>query len=364
MKRYYVLIPFLFVVLVAGGVLLNPSSTTRAQDFGTGPWTAQYYNATDFVTNPQSTTYTYTTLNLNFPDVPRDSAGNAIPGLGADNFSVRFTSSQNFAAGTYLFSLTVDDYARVSIDGVEIFALGQGSVLPNVNRQVFVVLTAGVHSMTVEMVEFNSNALVQFSWTLQGAAVTTPGVQPTFGPTATFGPTPTPLPTALPAIPPGALAATVIRANILNVRDVPSTGGNRIWRIRRGESYAVVGRDERARWFLLELGGFQGWAYGYYLGFNSNEFNAPIVSGNALVNLAGFTDTGVRIQTEAGLRLRSDPSTAAVQTGRIPWGAFLPVVGRTSDNGWFQVVWLGTVGWIAAGFVEVREGDLNAVPVR
>lgn len=361
MNKRLLFISTALILLLLGGLVLNLPGTTVAQDFGVGPWSAQYFNSTNF-TNPAGTA-TYTTLNLLAPDLPRDGAGNPITGVGADNFSVRFTSSQNFQAGTYLFTLTADDYGRATIDGVEVFPLNQ-SIPPNTPRQVFVVLTAGVHTMVVEVIEFTLTASVQFQWGLQGAVGTTPGVQPTFGPTVTFGPTPTPLPTALPAIPPGALTATVIRANVLNIRDVPSTGGNRIWRVRRRETYAVVGRDERARWFLLELGGFQGWAYGYYLGFNGNEFNAPVISGNALVNLAGFPDTGVRMQTEAGLRLRAAPSTDSTQIGRITWGAFLPVVGRSADGLWYQTVWLGTVGWVSAPFVEIREGDLNTVPIR
>ncbi|MCU0476043.1 MAG: SH3 domain-containing protein [Anaerolineae bacterium] len=169
----------------------------------------------------------------------------------------------------------------------------------------------------------------------------------------------------MPFIPAGALTATVIRASVLNVRDAPSTGGNRLGRILRGETYAVLGRDADARWFLLQLGGYQGWAYGYYLFVNGNEFNAPVTSPFGTLGVpAGVVDTGVVAQSRATLVLRDVPSVAGNQIGRVTWGAFLPVVGRTGDGFWYQVVWKGTVGWVYSPYTELTQGDLNAVPVR
>jgi hypothetical protein len=133
-------------------------------------------------------------------------------------------------------------------------------------------------------------------------------------------------------------------------------------RVLRGQTYAVVGRDADARWFLIQLHGMQGWVWWYYLFVNGNEFNAPIVGPYVTAgNPAALT--GVVVQTEATLRLRADPTTASTQIGRIPWGDLLPVLARTRD-GWYQVVFRGTTGWIASGFVKVVEGNVNSVPLR
>ena len=83
----------------------------------------------------------------------------------------------------------------------------------------------------------------------------------------------------------------------------------------------------------------------------------------ATASQTGVTDTGVIGQTRAGMKLRGAPTTLSDQTGRITWGAFLPVVGGTADNTWYQVVWKGTVGWVWSNFVPIRFGDLNNVPV-
>jgi uncharacterized protein YraI len=148
------------------------------------------------------------------------------------------------------------------------------------------------------------------------------------------------------------------------VRDAPSVGGNRLGRILRGQTYQIVGRDPDARWFLLQLGGYQAWAYGYYLFVNGNEFNAPVRSATTAFGIpAGFNDTGVIVQTHATMRLRSEPDVTAPQTGRVTWGAFLPVAGRTAAGDWYQVLWKGTIGWVYTGFTDVVQGDYNNIPV-
>ncbi len=342
--------------------LFGAASPSAAQ---VSPWTAIYYPNTSF-TNPIPTPYTYNTLNLNFgTGVPKDAAGNDIPGMPADNFSARFSSVQNLPSGNYIFTLRVDDRANVRLNGVQIFSRTE----PGTDAaQVF--LPGGNVTMEVDYIEFFADAFIELVWQPVGGVPGQPGQpgQPGFFPTV--GPTPTPEPTArptftaLPPIPPGALTATVIRAGVLNIRNAPTTGGDVIGRILRGQTYAIVGRDQNARWFLLQLGGYQGWANGYYLGFNTNEFNAPITSGNTLfINPPAVPDFGVRAQTQAGLRLRAAPTTASQQIGRINWGAFLPVIGRTANGQWWKVVWRGTVGWVASGFAIIVEGDIRNVPI-
>ncbi|HEX2619475.1 MAG TPA: SH3 domain-containing protein, partial [Phototrophicaceae bacterium] len=267
-----------------------------------------------------------------------------------DNFSIRWTGAQDFPAqGTYRFFIQRDEDAEVVIDGVTIIPFQGG--IGSSNYTVDVSVPAGSHVITVSYKEFTGNAYVNFYW----QAITT----------GTAGPTFTPTRTSLPPIPPGALTATVIRASVLNIRDAPSLGGGRLGRVFRGETYAIVGRDESARWFLLQLGGYQGWAWGYYLFINGNEFNAPIRSPFGTIGVpAGVTDTGVVAQALSTMRLRAQPNVAATQTGRITWGGFLPVIGRTADGYWYQVVWKGTVGWVYSPYLKLMQGDINAVPIK
>ncbi|NDJ60423.1 MAG: SH3 domain-containing protein [Chloroflexi bacterium] len=346
-----VLLPSLVDVSpVAESRVFEPIQQPTA-NFGTG-WTAEYYNNTT-LSPPIDTTRAESIINFDF--------GTGAPpntGLGADMFSIRFRSTQFFQAGTYEFAARSDDGIRVFIDNQ--LVLDRFVNRPDTTdrfQQTFPV--AGNRQITVEYFDNTDIALVQFQWFFVGAQITpvvtvTPG-----GPT----PTPTPIPpTGLPEIPPGALSGTVVRATVLLVREAPFFSAPVVGRVRRGQTYQVIGRDPDARWFLLQLSGFTGWVWGFYLNVNGNEFNAPVQSPFITQgNPASLT--GVVGQTRAGLRLRAQPTTASPQTGRIPWGDILPIIGRTPDGGWYQVVFRDTVGWVAAGFVGIVEGDLNVVPI-
>lgn len=338
------------LLLVITSVVLGQSGS------GTG-WTAQYFNNTTLSGSPVYTETLPGGINANW------GTGSPNPLVPVDNFSARFTSVQLFTQGTYEFVASSDDGIRVFIDNVLVLDRFIGRILTTDRFQQ--TLTAGSHSLTVEYFEGIDQAAVQFQW-FQVSGLPTPGVPTPFGPPVTAGPTPTSTripPTSLPPIPPGALTGTVIRATVLLVRGAPYLGAPVVGRVLRGQTYAVIGRDHDARWFLLQLSGTRGWVWGYYLFVNGNEFNAPEL-GPFVVQGDPAAMTGVVAQTTATLRLRAAPTVLSDQIGRIPWGDLLPVIGRTAAGDWYMVVFRGTQGWIASGFVEIVEGDVGAVPVR
>lgn len=345
--RASVVTALLFMLLL--GVMMSLSVLrVQAQTFGDS-WLGQYYNNPDFSGSP-SFSRLDSQINFNF------GAGSPVSGfINPNNFSIRWTTTEDFSEGRYRFTVVVQDGARVVIDGqIIIDQLGNTGSQQSFSADYNV--PEGIRQLQVDFVAREGNSAVQFFWTPLEALP-----DPEFTP----GPTATPAPTSLPAIAPGALAGTVIRARVLNVRDAPSLGGNVIDRVFRGQTYAIVGRDPDARWFLIQMADKQGWVFGYYIFTNLNEFIAPVVSASSVMNLPpGVNDTGVLGQTRAGLRMRGEPNLNSEQTGRIDWGAFLPIVGRTSGGDWYQVVWKGSVGWVFSGFVNIRYGDLNNVPVR
>lgn len=346
MKRRLAALIFLLTAVFVLGLVVNMGS---AQNFGAN-WTGQYYNCLNF-SCPVFQSRVDTAINFNF------GAGAPISGMNADNFSIRWTGVQNFpVTGVYQFSAIADDSIKVFFDGVVIIDVPSPQAAPTV---VSLNVTAGPHTIIVEYQELSLNALVQFQWSEPGAA----GQTATEGPTPTAGPTNTPTVTALPPIPPGAITATVIRASVLNVRDAPSTGGNRLDRIFRGQTYAVVGRNANATWFLLQLSGKQAWAWGYYLFINGNEFTPPVVSGASTIGLAGAPDYGVVAQSQAVVKLRALPNVVSAQIGRVTWGSFVPVIGRTADGFWWKVVWKNTFGWVYSPYFKVFQGNVANVPV-
>ncbi len=342
---------FGLIVILVVAIFSSATSLLQAQDFGTN-WTGTFFPSNNLtgtgvpVSNIQG-------LNFNWgTGVPVINLV-AVPGIPADNFSARFTSVQTFAGGTYTFTASSDDGIRVYIDGALLLDKFVGRVL---TADTFSAsLTAGPHTITVEYFEGIDQAVLQFQWGLTGGVVTA-------GPTPTVGPTATPAPTNLPSIPGGALTATIIRAPVLNVRGGPSAFADRIGSVLRGQTYQVIGRDEHARWFLLQLSGKQGWALGYYLYFNTNEFNAPVVSDFVLGGNPAAA-SGVVGQSVGTLKLRAQHDVRSEQIGRVTWGGALAIVGRTRYNDWYQVIWKGTTGWVAASWVKVVEGDINTVPI-
>lgn len=358
MKRHLLGLALLALVLMVGAVVTITADVT--QEFGTG-WTAQYFNNTDLSGSPALSEALAGGINFNW------GASSPRPGvINDDSFSARFSSVQLFNAGTYEFIVSSDDGVRVFIDGVVVLDRFVGRPLTTDRFQY--TLTAGTHSLVVEYFEGIDQAAIQFQW-FQISGGQTPGTQGFVTPIGggsfvTAGPTPTASripPTPLPAIPPGALTGTVIRAQVLLVRSGPFLGAPVADRVLRGQTYQVIGRDENALWFLIQLSNGQGWVWHYYFNINGNSFNAPIV--NPFVTAGGpASTTGVIGQTEATLRLRSEPSVLSTQIGRIPWGDLLPILERRND-GWYKVIWRGTVGWVASGFVKIIEGDIAAVPI-
>ncbi|MGJ3238625.1 MAG: SH3 domain-containing protein [Anaerolineae bacterium] len=347
-KLLRIMLPILLVLMMGafGFVEMNTGiGVVEAQTFGSG-WSGVYYNNNSLSGSPVISRIDQT-INFNWGAGPPTGFESLLP---PDNFSVRWSSLETFdQPGTYRFTASADDGVRVIIDGTTVidnFQANNGLTLNTAD----VNITAGTREIVLEYVEFTGNAAIQFFW--EPFNVGDPE------------PTATPPNTALPPIPPGALTATVIRAGALNVRETPSLGGNIIGRIIRGETYAITGRDADARWFVLQLGGYEGWVYGYYLFINGNEFNPPIRSATSIFGIPpGFNDTGVLVQTRATMRLRESPNVFARQTGRITWGALIPVSGRTAAGDWYQVLWRGTIGWVFTGYLEIRQGAFEDIPI-
>src|SRR5690606_34393649 len=90
------------IILLSFFFLLSLSlSLSSAQQFGQG-WIGVFYNNRGFAEPATATISNISGLNFNWPGVPVVN-GIAVPAIGADNFSARFTSTQQFTAGTHRF---------------------------------------------------------------------------------------------------------------------------------------------------------------------------------------------------------------------------------------------------------------------
>jgi glucose/arabinose dehydrogenase len=84
------------------------------------------------------------------------------PGVPADGYSVRWSASPVFTAGSYVFTVVADDGVRVFVDGVTVIDQWQDQG-PTTFR-VTVPLTAGVHAIRVEFYERAGGAMTKLSW--------------------------------------------------------------------------------------------------------------------------------------------------------------------------------------------------------
>ena len=108
--------------------------------------------------------------------------GNPIEQVPADNFSVRWTRTLGFAAGTYAFSTTTDDGVRLYVDGNLIIDhwVNQSQTTYTVNR----VLTSGLHTIKMEYYEATVDAVAKCSWALVDTTPRVTALSPSYGPTA------------------------------------------------------------------------------------------------------------------------------------------------------------------------------------
>jgi len=96
-------------------------------------------------------------------EIQHDWRGGApLPGVPADNFSVRWTGRPTFAGGDVALSAVADDGVRVRLDGETVLEgwKDQAPTRYEVDRQV----AAGQHDIVVEYYEAYGGAVARFSW--------------------------------------------------------------------------------------------------------------------------------------------------------------------------------------------------------
>jgi uncharacterized protein YraI len=328
-------------------------------EFGTN-WTATLFPNTS-LSGSGVTVAGVSAINFNWGTGAPNINGTTITGCTpvstpdcSDNFSVRFTSSQTFSAGTYQFVVAADDTVRVLIDGgVALDKFNPTLGRPLTTDTFNVNLTAGIHNITVEYNEFIGEAIIQVQWFLQGQGGT-PG---------SFGTPVIPVGTAVPA-----LSVQVKNVKGLSLRSGPYLGASLVSVVRPGTSYAPIARnrDEGTyTWFLITVDNHTGWASGRYLEVAGDPNTIPLQS-TIFEQIDGAADTGVRASPRSVMNFRRRPSQRAAAIGQIAWGENLELLGRTiqgGENFWYQVRYNGQVGWIYAPFVSTY-GDINVVPIR
>jgi hypothetical protein len=125
-------------------------------------WRAEYYDNPTLSGQPKLS---------RFEDSINHDWGSRSPAeeIPRDHFSARWTIRRHFEKGSYLFLLTVDDGARVWLDGQLIMDAWNVGHTDNLKRKVYID-TAGNHELQVAYFDDTGQAMIDFSWIQLGGA--------------------------------------------------------------------------------------------------------------------------------------------------------------------------------------------------
>jgi hypothetical protein len=351
MRRWYASVLLFALIWASLALLLGMVSAQTAtptsisgQTFTGTNWVGQFYNTADLSGSVVATANFANGLNKDWgTGAPNDGNNVTVSGVNADNWSARFATTAQISAGLYVFTLTVDDGARLYLDGNLILDNFSSTTL--ISQAATVSLAGGTYTIIIDYTDRSGNARLQFSW---AATTGTPSV------------TNTPAPLAEGEI-------SGVRGSA--VRTGPYIGASLINVARPGKKYELLARNTSEgiyTWYLAKISDNQiGWISGRYMTVTGTP-DALTFAGSIFDQIDNAPDVGARGTTRSVMNFRVRPSARTQRITQIPWGDTVPIIGRTVQDGrdyWYQVIYQGRVGWILAAYVTAR-GDMSRVPVR
>lgn len=304
----------------------------------TGGWTAQYYTNTILAGNPGLITSESSPTHY----WGSGSPGGAIP---ADNFSARWSSMYYLESGNYQISVKADDGVRLYVDGM--LMLNEWHPASGITYSVNLNLGAAQHSFIIEYHEAGGDAYLDYSLS---RLLVFPPVTPIVVPPGQGG---------------GAITSATwatVSAWRLNVRDNPSATANILLKISRNEAYPVVGRNSDGSWCQINVNGLKGWVSTRFVNMAGSP-NVPVTA--SAPPPTPWTDTGFDVTAVVTVNVRNLPniggSTILELMGR---GATAHVIGRSSNNRWWQVNYQGVIGWVSSAYAQIQPNvDVGRIPV-
>ena len=135
---------------------LEPAAPTPSQPTGTAAdWTGSYYATQDLSGDP--------VLTRQDGAIDFDwQAGSPDTSVSSDSFSISWTATSTFEAGSYRFSARVDDGVRIYVD--DSLLLEDWNLHPATTTVSDTELTAGSHTVRVEYFEADGMASITVWW--------------------------------------------------------------------------------------------------------------------------------------------------------------------------------------------------------
>ncbi len=339
-------------------------------------WTAQYFANRDLGGLP-TLIQTETTPTHNWGN------GSPIVSIPPDNFSARWTSTQNLAAATYRVAVRADDGVRVFVDGVAV--IDQWHTDLGQRYTADVTLGAGLHNFMIEYVEASGLAFLEYGFTPLSAVVPPTAVPPPASgmwqcayynniniigfPVATLieaspshnwgaGAPIAGLPadnfsmrcTSTQTLEGGTYRVTVTADDGVQVK-IDGSPVISEWHSASGTPYSAnVNLTAGVHSIEVEFYEARGEAFLTYNLERTGGVSAP-ANTNATLTVSA-----------SRLNVRDAPNANTGRViGQVRRGETYPIVGRTEDSRWWQINISGTFSWVFGGLVETR--STNGVPV-
>jgi len=165
---------------------------------------------------------------------------------------------------------------------------------------------------------------------------------------------------ARPSLLTNSLGTVVTHA--LNVRAAPGTHSEILTVITQTEVFPVVGRTADSSWcqILLNPEGATGWVSGVYLNV-AYEQGVPVTHTGSHDQDPSppFLTNSLGTVMVYALNVRAAPDTDSDILTVITQSEVFPVVGRTADSGWWQILLNpeGATGWVCGAFLNVAYGQ-------
>ncbi|MCA9888130.1 MAG: SH3 domain-containing protein [Anaerolineae bacterium] len=364
---------WLLVGLVVS-ILLFSNQTLLAQNGF--QWTVSYFNNEWLSGNPV-VTQTVSSLNMNW------GTNAPAPGVNADHWSARFSTSGYFVGGTYRFTLSADDSVHLILDNANYLIDNYDTPHPDQTWTADVTLTTGVHNLQVDLREVTSIAYVNLSWTMLGSGSTPP--QPANGIWVAQYYTNTNL-SGTPYSTFNEYSPTHNWGSNSPLSGFPADNFSVRWTevqyFSEGTYEFTVRSDDGVRVRLDNQTVIDQWHLsdgGVYTG------RISVTPGNHTVTVEYFEQGGIayidyslrqvttseptpippsqpRAQINTGtLNFRSAATTASTILGKLSRGSIYPILGRLADNSWWQIQVNGVTGWVSGRYVIAL--DAQNVPI-
>ncbi len=308
----------------------GPSFGQRVQDpVDLGLWTAQYFSNTTLAGSPTAVLNEFSPTHNWGYDAP-------LVNVPADSFSARWTTVRNLTGGVYEISVLADDGVRVYVNGVAL--IDEWHLASGQRYTQTVSLPSGAVGFQIDFLENTGVAYLDFSLRQRETTIVN-----TSDPIAT------------------------IIAQVLNVRDYPSVSlGNILFRVNRGSTYPIIGRNSASSWWLINVNGATGWVSSPYV-TELNTGSVPVIEPTNVTRddlpVTEGTDYVVTA-TPFTVNLRSGPGLGYSIIEKFRAGTSADVIGRNPSSSWWQINYNGVIGWVSVRYAVIETGaDVNTIPV-